>query len=248
MPDDEGTGQNSPPTQARQITLQVGERRFVTTLQTLVPESNFFASLLSGRWDDARADGSYFLDADPTLFEHILRYLRRRVLPIFYDIGKGHDHALYLALLEEAKYFQIARLQDWLENKQYLHALSVECSIEEDEGTPCRTTLSTDTSVKYYPGWGTKKVQCLKARGDADAVYDEEPVSRWLVVKKRTVFDMQACVAGRFEIDIESKLFSDIEEGSHWCPELGGWYDTDEEVEQNNINENGIRLIEENSS
>ncbi|KAG0152949.1 hypothetical protein PDIDSM_1908 [Penicillium digitatum] len=209
MPDDEGTGQNSPPTQARQITLQVGERRFVTTLQTLVPESNFFASLLSGRWDDARADGSYFLDADPTLFEHILRYLRRRVLPIFYDIGKGHDHALYLALLEEAKYFQIARLQDWLENKQYLHALSVECSIEEDEGTPCRTTLSTDTSVKYYPGWGTKKV---------------------------------------FEIDIESKLFSDIEEGSHWCPELGGWYDTDEEVEQNNINENGIRLIEENSS
>lgn len=217
MSDDEGMGENSTPTQARQITLQVGERRFVTTLQTLVPESNFFASLLSGRWDDARTDGSYFIDADPTLFEHILRYLRRRVLPIFYDISKGHDHALYLALLEDARYFQIARLQEWLENKRYLNALSVECSIEEDEGTPCRTTLSMDTSVKYYPEWGTKKVyvcprgiyvhrgqpgacgrRCLKARGDADAVYDEEPVSRWLVVKKRTVFDMQACVAGRY--------------------------------------------------
>lgn len=75
----------------------------------------------------------------------------------------------------------------------------MECSIEEDERTPCPTTLCTDISVKHYPEWGTKKVyvcpwgiyvyrgacdrQCIKARGDADAVYDKEPVSRWLVVK-----------------------------------------------------------------
>lgn len=38
----------------------------------------------------------------------------------------------------------------------------------------------------------------MKARGDADAVDDEESVSRWLVVKNGTVFDMQACVAGRY--------------------------------------------------
>src|SRR3954471_305451 len=88
-----------------QITLQVGERRFVTTRETLTAESRFFASLLSGRWGNALADGSYFIDADPSLFEHILRYLRRRVLPLFYDKAKGHDYALYLALLEEAKYF-----------------------------------------------------------------------------------------------------------------------------------------------
>lgn len=170
-------------------------------------------SCLSGRWDNALADGSYFIDADPTLFEHILRYPRRGVLPMFYDIDKGHDHMLYLALLEEARYFQISRLQEWLENKRYLYALSVECSVDEVEGTPCTTTLSTDMGLEYYPRWGTKKVyvcphahsgqpgacgrQCMKAKGDAEPVYDEEPMLRLLEVKKRIVFDMQDCVVGR---------------------------------------------------
>jgi hypothetical protein len=40
------------------------------------------------------ADGSYFIDGDVALFEPILRYLRRGVLPLFYDNAKGHD--LYL--------------------------------------------------------------------------------------------------------------------------------------------------------
>jgi len=40
-------------------------------------ESAFFAALFSGRWDNADADGFFFIDADPDLFEHILRYVRR---------------------------------------------------------------------------------------------------------------------------------------------------------------------------
>jgi hypothetical protein len=212
-PTDEGQSRSSLAAQARQITLQVGERRFVTAHETLVTESTFFASLLSGRWDNALPDGSYFIDADPTLFEHILRYLRRRVLPIFYDIDKGHDHALYLALLEEARYFQIARLEDWLENQQYHRALAVECSVEEVEGTKnLSTTLPTDTGVENHPRWEARKVyvcprwidyhrgrpqrcgiKCMKAKGDADTVYEKELVLRLLVVKKRIVLDMQAC-------------------------------------------------------
>ncbi|KAL4762468.1 BTB/POZ domain-containing protein [Aspergillus foveolatus] len=151
--------QSSLAAKARRITLQMGETRFVTTRETLVTESIFFASLLSGRWDNSLPDGSYFIDAYPTLFEHILRYLRRGVLPIFYDINKGHDHALYLALLEEARYFQIARLQGWPENKQYLHAQAVKCSVEEVEGTRYRSkTLPTDTRVEHYPRWEARKV------------------------------------------------------------------------------------------
>lgn len=112
MSNGESSSQNSLAAQARQITLQVGERRFVATRKTLITESGFFTALLSGRWDNALPDGSYFIDADPTLFEHFLHYLRRRVLPMFYDIGKGHSHALCLALLEEARNFLIARLQE----------------------------------------------------------------------------------------------------------------------------------------
>jgi BTB/POZ domain-containing protein KCTD9 len=65
-------------------------------------------------------EGSYFVDADPQLFDHILRYLRRGVLPIFYDNIRGHDHGLYRALLEEARYFQIDRLENWLSDKSYI--------------------------------------------------------------------------------------------------------------------------------
>lgn len=53
------------------ITLQVGDRRFVTMRDTLTSESASFASLLSGGWGAGRLgyrleDGSYFIDADPT--------------------------------------------------------------------------------------------------------------------------------------------------------------------------------------
>lgn len=76
------TTTTSPPLAANvQVLLQVGERRFTTTNETLTNESTFFASLLSGRWSNALPDGSHFIDADPMLFEHILRYLRRGVLP-----------------------------------------------------------------------------------------------------------------------------------------------------------------------
>lgn len=94
------------------ICIQVGGRRFTTTTkETLTEESAFFASLLSGWWNNALEDGSYFIDADPVLFEHILRYLRRGVFPLFFGAVKGHDYHLYLSLLEEARYFQIRRLR-----------------------------------------------------------------------------------------------------------------------------------------
>jgi hypothetical protein len=62
-------------------------------------------------YSDVQADGSYFIDADAELFEHILHYLRHGVLLVFYDKSNGHDHAQYLALLKEAEYFQITQLE-----------------------------------------------------------------------------------------------------------------------------------------
>jgi len=209
--------QDSPVTTTdRRVTLQVGERRFVTTLQTL-EESSFFASLLSGRWENAQEDGSYFVDADPTIFEHILRYLRRGVLPIFYDKAKGHDYGMYLAVLEEAKYFDITRLVDWVENKKYLQAIKTKFSGKELEGTnELCATRGTDVDLYWHATWGTKKVyicprgiyvhrgnphacgrDCKKAQGDADDIYEDEPVLRALVTEKQVICDLDACVEGR---------------------------------------------------
>ncbi|KAJ0419346.1 BTB/POZ protein [Aspergillus carlsbadensis] len=93
------------------IELQVGQQRFTALRSTLTEQSTNFKSLLSGRWNSARSDGSYFVDADPDLFAHILNYLRRPdVYPIFYDDVKGHDYLKYHALLSEARYFGIDAL------------------------------------------------------------------------------------------------------------------------------------------
>lgn len=196
-----------------QIALQVGERRFTTTRQTLVAESCFFASLLSERWDNAQDDGSYFIDADPDLFHHVLRYLRRGILPIFYDKAKGHDESLYIALLGEAKYFQIPHLQKWLEEKRYFNAVKIRRFSEEvDHNRLISETLPTNVDVEFHPHETTKKVYicprgipvhreitacgaaCSKARGIDDVVYEEVPVLKLVMIKKEVIFDKQACM------------------------------------------------------
>jgi len=79
------------------IVLEVGERQFKTRVSTLTEESSFFASMFSGRWPGTLSleGGSIFVDADPDLFQHILRYLRRGVFPIFWNRNGGFDYCLY---------------------------------------------------------------------------------------------------------------------------------------------------------
>ncbi len=119
------------------------------------------SSLLSGRWDNALEDGTYFIDADPDLFEHVLRYLRRGVFPVFFDATNGHNYHLYFSLLEEARYFQIPRLADWLEKKRYLEAVNVTTTAEqyEDNQSGWRYLVAPPgTTLKYYPKWGRTRV------------------------------------------------------------------------------------------
>jgi hypothetical protein len=206
-----------PPASARQITLQVGEKRFVTTHSTLTDESGFFSSLLSGRWNNVQEDGSWFIDADPVLFEHILRYLRRGVFPVFYDKSKGHDHALYLALLEEARYFQIDRLQGWLESKKYFEAVTIRCRASEvEEMESLDKTTSANLEVEFHPSWLTRTVyvcprkiashrgnpdacgrRCRSAQEDDDDEYVEERILSTVVIYKETILNQNICTAGQ---------------------------------------------------
>ncbi|KAL3487326.1 hypothetical protein BJX62DRAFT_9203 [Aspergillus germanicus] len=187
------------------IPLQVGERYFTTTRSTLVEESAYFDSLLLGRWDTAREDGSYFVDADPDLFVHILRYLRRGVLPIFYDLQKGHDEALYDALLKEANFLGIAQLESYLENRTYLERVAVSRWVDVPE--PAYNVVSTvdlDVNVVYHVQWVEEKVylcprrinchnrppgscgrDCMKAKGDKPDEYEERHVRKVTAVNTR---------------------------------------------------------------
>jgi hypothetical protein len=213
----DGTPLRDSPTSTsdRQITLQVGERRFITTRKTLVDESCFFASLLSGRWDNAQEDGSYFIDSDANLFEHILRYLRRGVLPVFYDRLKGHDYALYGALLEEARFFRIDTLEKWLREQKYLQVIQVEYLVTKTKDKPKahRTTVDGSVEIEHHlvRKMGTKwycsshacddcnEEDCARSCGveKRNGENRYEDTVQWAVIRKRTTFNHKLCIQGR---------------------------------------------------
>ena len=54
------------------INLNIGGTDFVTTRETLLNKSGFFAALVR----NTDADAVFFVDRDPTYFMYILNYLR----------------------------------------------------------------------------------------------------------------------------------------------------------------------------
>ncbi len=215
--DPQSTVAPSPATYPDPITLQVGEQRFTTKLDTLTHESKFFSIFFSDQWRHAQPDGSYFVDADGELFQDILRYLRRGVPPVYYSPDRGHDYPRYLANLEEARYFQIDRLVKWLTEKTYLKVYQIEYSVEVVIGTDTLDrVVSSNEEVEYHPAWDTEKVyvcprgipvhkgnpracgrQCMNARGDAEAEYSSEKVLKMAVIRKKTIFNQDLCLDGR---------------------------------------------------
>ncbi|KAH8180091.1 hypothetical protein LIA77_01610 [Sarocladium implicatum] len=101
------------------IRVRIGETVFHTTKATLIP-SQLFASLFSL---PEPADGEYFVDGDPELFTHILRHLRTKTYPIFYDNVSGHDIPLYAAVRQQAEFYQLSDLAAWLSEKKYLKVI-----------------------------------------------------------------------------------------------------------------------------
>jgi hypothetical protein len=53
--------------------------------------------------------------------------------------------------LEEAKFFQISRLEKWLKNRGYLETVKIKYSANMVDGNFCTKTLATDEQADYYP-------------------------------------------------------------------------------------------------
>jgi phytoene desaturase (3,4-didehydrolycopene-forming) len=169
--------------------------------------------LLSGHWKDtAQADRSYFIDVDPDLFEHILRYYLRRpdVFPLFYDDAKGHGFLKYYALLGEARYFGIEPLSGWIEQRKYAEALSVEYTREkwkylDPVRVPSDTTIapySSNTPGKTWicpQGFSYHMGDATRCRGECrtywlrhnnpSLIYENNP-HMLPVLRKRTILNV----------------------------------------------------------
>ncbi|KAI2628637.1 BTB/POZ protein [Hypoxylon sp. NC1633] len=204
------------------VTLQVGERRFTTLHDTLTSESTYFGARLSGRWNDVDQDGVYFIDADPEIFEHILRYLRSGNFPVFFDAStQTFDHAKYLSLLCEARYFGIPKLEEWVEKERYLDVVQIKKStvtvhdIDTQGSGYLNKTMTANTRMDMSTTWDTKQVYvcprdilvhrgdkarcglaCEKARArvGGDITFDSEPVLRAVITETTMIFNPAACM------------------------------------------------------
>lgn len=205
---------NAMPAPNTPIQLQVGERCFVTFATTLTEKSTYFRSLFSERWSSIQRDGSYFIDADPSIFEHVLRYLRQRVFPVFYDRAKGHDFPLYTAILAQAKYFGIDPLQNWLEHKAYLDVVKISHSSSRREIVDTiNDDYSGELEVEYHPAWVPKRIyvcprgipvhrgipeacgkDCKRVQGDKKDQYDTVMELDVTIIRKETLFHHEICM------------------------------------------------------
>lgn len=123
---------------------------------------------------------------------------------------------MYAALLGEARYFQIERLVQWLEEKRYLQAVKIERTVYQVEGIGRldleHRAAAANEEFECYAFATTRKVyvcprgievhrghpeacgkMCEKVRGMADLEYEDEEIWRTMVVSKRVVLNQEAC-------------------------------------------------------
>lgn len=207
------------------VVLEVGDRRFTTLRGTLTAESTYFAVRLSSRWDDKQEDGSFFIDSDPNLFEDILKFCRSGTFPLFFDMAtECFDYSRYAALLGEARYFGIGRLEKWISEQKYLEAVvikraAITVSNNEKSGEAqayLNSTRPANVKIDVTCTWGSDKVYicprmipvhrepdncgqaCLQAREarGGNIRYEDIPVLRTVVLSKELVFNPKVCLSG----------------------------------------------------
>ncbi|KAL8707784.1 MAG: hypothetical protein Q9220_007236 [cf. Caloplaca sp. 1 TL-2023] len=201
------------------LKLQVGEERF-TTLASTVKPSGYFGPIISGRWTPQH-DGSYFIDADPRIFKHILHYLRHGVYPLCYSRSDGgyHDYTTYLAIRQLADYLGISALVSWFDERMWMSGVKKSYSTEimETLGShPGYRSIDSDEVVRHYPLWKEgkrylcpggirlhydKPWMCVKACGAAresrQINYEDYANLTILVVKERLRFSRPYCTGER---------------------------------------------------
>jgi hypothetical protein len=183
-------GPPPPPPAPEEVLLRVGERRFVTTKDTLLRGGPFFTTLLSGR-RAARThdDRALFIDADGDAFVHILAYLRHGLFPLLWNNTEGHDHAGYTAVLVQARRLGVTRLEKWLKDKSYIQVVRIEIEIIRHPKVYARRMGGdfSDIHSEFYTALQQPLRERVQGHAAADDSSDDEIDWKMLMIQRKTV-------------------------------------------------------------
>ncbi|KAF9879740.1 hypothetical protein CkaCkLH20_02551 [Colletotrichum karsti] len=113
------SGFNYPPVYRNRVVLEVGGRRFISSIDVL-ERSPYFKYFLAIPFMDWYRGGVIHIDNDGDLFAHILRYLRTGSYPFFWDARTGFDYGMYAMLLQQSRYYLLPKLEAWIMEQKYL--------------------------------------------------------------------------------------------------------------------------------
>ena len=131
---------------------------------------------------------------------------------MFYTSANGHDFGMYDALLMQAQYFQIDRLERWIKEKKYLKAVTVRREVTVfEEGQGFVTSVQADEVREYHPVSRFRRKyrcptntavhtepsrcgkRCLNVRGDGPEKWEYEEFLCVVEIGKEVVIDRESC-------------------------------------------------------
>ena len=204
------------------ITLDVGGRQFKTYRETLKISSCLYAMLGEAHGaDHCQSNGSYFIDADPNVFEHLLSFMRRpTTFPLFWDYATGFDFALYQKLQDDAERFNVESLYQWIKNQEFRSIVWTEIKMQPIRGREAMGTsmerVAADAETENYVFNETKRVYlcptsksrhrgkpercgkaCMRAKMEHGVEYEDEVDMEVVRITKTLHIDYNACKDGR---------------------------------------------------
>lgn len=197
------------------VTINVSGRKHQIKKATLFT-SPYFKNLLE-RWDTGI---DLAIDADPDVFEHVLRFMRRpSIYPLLWTKEKGFDYVLYSRLEAEADFFLLHDLRDWIRQERYKDAVKTVVEVKKISEPSYGKTTTEWTEVDgvewYFDSFKNVKTYHCPLDEHGPRAWDcsvdkygnskcaelnklqrpqyESPEKHVIVVVKRTVLDGRVC-------------------------------------------------------
>ena len=139
--------------------------------------------------------------------------LRNGALPVFYDNFKGHDHALYLQVMADARRFKLEPLVAWIREGRYVKAITIGHRILEPLcNSQAFIDLDSNHDIEYQALWPSQQTYICprglkdhkeapencgekghKGRGDQDIDFKEECVAHYARIQRSTRINWEVC-------------------------------------------------------